>query len=270
MFRFFVEPEQLNQDPIIITGEDYNHIRNVLRMKTGDKILLCDGSDREYEAEIIGFTDDVSRDIQEQDMRNAADRRQGAQGCRHAVFCKITDVFGNARELPAKLTLFQGYPKGDKLEQIVQKAVELGACEIVPVMMNRCVVKLDEKKASKRVERLNGIALSAAKQSKRGMIPGVTNVMTFKQALDYAKDLECVIIPYECAEGMDYSRKIMQDAVCHSSIGIFIGPEGGFEQTEIDALSGIGGSTISLGHRILRTETAGMAVLSILMYMLEN
>ena len=270
MFRFFVESEQLNQEPIIITGEDYNHIRNVLRMRTGDKVLLCDGSDKEYEAEIIGFTDDVSQDTQRRDMKNYAGRNHVAQACKHAVLCRITDVFGNARELPARITLFQGYPKGDKMEQIVQKAVELGVCEIVPVMMNRCVVKLDEKKASKKVERLNGIALSAAKQSKRGMIPGVADVMTFKQALDYAKGLECVIIPYECAEGMDHSRRIMQDAVSHSSIGIFIGPEGGFEQSEIDGLSEIGGNTISLGHRILRTETAGMAVLSILMYMLEK
>lgn len=244
MYRFFVDQEQLNKDIVEITGEDYNHIRNVLRMKVGEKVLLCDGNDREYEAVIVEVSDSVK--------------------------LKITDVFGSSRELPAKITLFQGYPKGDKLEQIVQKAVELGAYEIVPVMMNRCVVKLDDKKAAKKVERLNAIAQSAAKQSKRGIVPKVREVMSLKQALGYAKSLECVIIPYECAEGMEYSRKVLEEAKNKKSVGIFIGPEGGFEASEIDSLKDIGGKIITLGHRILRTETAGMTVLSVLMWLMED
>lgn len=244
MYRFFVDQEQLNKDIVEITGEDYNHIRNVLRMKVGEKVLLCDGNDREYEAVIVEVSDSVK--------------------------LKITDVFGSSRELPAKITLFQGYPKGDKLEQIVQKAVELGAYEIVPVMMNRCVVKLDDKKAAKKVERLNAIAQSAAKQSKRGIVPKVREVMSLKQALGYAKSLECVIIPYECAEGMEYSRKVLEEAKNKKSVGIFIGPEGGFEASEIDSLKDIGGKIITLGHRILRTETAGMTVLSVLMWLMEE
>lgn len=247
MYRFFVDADQLENDFVEITGDDYNHIHNVLRMKIGEKVLLCDGSDREYEASIVEFSDAKS-----------------------AVRLKITDVFGTSRELPAKLILFQGYPKGDKMEQIVQKAVELGAYEIVPVMMNRCVVKLDDKKAAKKVERLNLIAESAAKQSKRGIIPKVKEVMNFNDALEYAKTLGCVIIPYECAEGMEYSRTVLKNAADKGSIGIFIGPEGGFENSEIEKLKAIKGNVITLGHRILRTETAGMTVLSVLMWLLEE
>lgn len=253
MYRFFIDHEQLNNDYIEIAGDDYNHIRNVLRMKIGEKVLLSDGSDKEYEAVIVEYCGSERNDC-------------GSS----AVRLKITDIFGNNRELPAKITLFQGYPKGDKMEQIVQKAVELGVYEIVPVMMNRCVVKLDDKKANKKVERLNSIAESAAKQSKRGIIPKVREVMTIGQAIDYAKSLECVIIPYECAEGMEYSRNILKEAADKGSVGIFIGPEGGFETSEIEKLKGLGGNIISLGHRILRTETAGMTVLSILMWLMEK
>ncbi len=250
MYHFFIDSRQLENDYIEITGDDYNHIRNVLRMKTGEKVLLSDGSDREYEACIVEYEDNTN---------------EGS-----CVRLKITDVFGNARELSSRITLFQGYPKGDKMELIVQKAVELGAYEIVPVMMNRCVVKLDDKKASKKVERLNSIAESAAKQSKRAIIPKVCNVMNMEQALEYAKALEYVIIPYECADNMEYSRKLLEEAADTTSVGIFIGPEGGFETSEIEKLQLIGGKEITLGHRILRTETAGMAVLSILMWLMEK
>ncbi|MBE5923190.1 MAG: 16S rRNA (uracil(1498)-N(3))-methyltransferase [Lachnospiraceae bacterium] len=250
MYRFFIDPEQLNNEYISISGDDYNHIRNVLRMKVGENVLLSDGSDREYEASIVEYVNDGGGDA--------------------AVSLKITDVYGQSRELPAKITLFQGYPKGDKMEQIIQKAVELGAFEVVPVMMNRCVVKLDEKKASKKVERLNTIALSAAKQSKRGIVPEVKPVMSMKEALSYAKELDYVIIPYECAEGVEYSKKIISEAVKEKKIGVFIGPEGGFDTSEIETLSDIGGKIITLGNRILRTETAGMTVLSILMFSLEQ
>lgn len=251
MYRFFVEQDQLNNEFVRIVGDDYNHIRNVLRMRLGEKVLISDGRDKEYEAAIVGFEDDACFDDS-------------------AVLLKITDVFGVSRELPSKITLFQGYPKGDKMEQIIKKAVELGVFEIVPVMMNRCVVKLDEKKADKKVQRFNNIALSAAKQSKRGVVPTVTGVMSFEDALDYTKSMDYVIIPYECAEGMNYSRQILEGASGYSSIGVFIGPEGGFEKKEIDMLVDMGGKVISLGKRILRTETAGMAVLALLMYMLEE
>ena len=247
MYRFFVEEEQVKNTPVYISGDDYNHIRNVLRLKKGEQVLLCTGGDKEY---VCAITDYHTEEKQ--------------------VELAIEDVFANARELPAKITLFQGYPKGDKMESIVQKAVELGVYEIVPVMMKRCVVKLDARKAEKKVERLNAIALSAAKQSKRGRIPEVKEVMTFSDAVKYAKQLDCVLVPYENAQGMDYARELVKSAVGQTHIGIFIGPEGGFEENEITELEQIGGKTLSLGHRILRTETAGITLLSILMFLLDK
>ena len=247
MYRFFVSPEQLLQEPIRICGEDYNHIHNVLRMKTGEEVLVTDQGEKEYLCEI----EDYDADTQE-------------------VLLRVVDVFGNNRELPAKIVLFQGYPKGDKMEQIVQKAVELGVAEIVPVMMKRCVVKLDEKKAAKKIERLNGVALSAAKQSKRGRIPEVKPAMNMEQAIQYARSLDSIIVPYESAEGMEYSKKVIDEITDGRSIGILIGPEGGFEPSEIGKIEAVGGKVISLGHRILRTETAGMVVLSLLMFGLEE
>lgn len=277
MYRFFIDSEQLNNDLISITGDDYNHIKNVLRMKIGEKVLLSDGSDKEYEACIIRYNDHNAYALNGYDSgeSNATvvsknKRHRDKHDIKDEVILKITDVFGSSRELPSKITLFQGYPKGDKMEQIVQKAVELGACEIVPVMMNRCVVKLDEKKAVKKAIRLNSIAEGAAKQSKRGIIPKVRDVMSMEQALEYAKSLEYVIIPYESAEGMEYSRRILKDAAEKGSVGVFIGPEGGFENFEVEKLKSIGGRIITLGHRILRTETAGMTVLSILMWLMED
>lgn len=247
MYRFFVKPEQLDNDIIYIGGDDYNHIHNVLRMKPGEQILLCDEGDKEYLCEIVDY-----------DMEHSK------------VEVSVLDIFGNARELSAKITLFQGYPKGDKLESIVQKAVELGAYEVVPTMMKRCVVKLDDKKAQKKVERLNTIALNAAKQSKRGVIPKVRQVMSVEEACEYAKDMDMLLLPYEHAEGMDYAKQIVSQAVGKQHIGIFIGPEGGFEPKEVELIESIGGKKISLGHRILRTETAGMVVLALLMFQLEE
>lgn len=247
MYRFFVKTGQLQGEKIYIEGEDYNHIKNVLRMKIGEEVLLCDESDKEYLCEIVDYDTEKNH-----------------------VEVKIKDVFGNARELSARVTLFQGYPKGDKMETIVQKAVELGVYEVVPVMMKRCVVKLDEKKASKKVERLNAIALSAAKQSKRGIVPKVRDVMNMTAACEYARDIEWMILPYENAEGMQYAKKVISEASKYTHIGLFIGPEGGFDTAEVEQIEAIGGKTISLGHRILRTETAGIVVLSLLMFELEE
>lgn len=246
MYRFFVKPEQLTHSPVMIKGEDYNHIKNVLRLKIGESIYLSDGTDREYECSISSY------DIQNE-----------------TVLAVITDVFAASRELPARLTLFQGYPKGDKMETVVKKAVELGAYEVVPVMMKRSVVKLDYKKSLKKTERLNNISLSAAKQAKRGMVPGVTNIMSLSEACEYAKDMDYILLPYENAEGMEYAGQVVKGAKDKENIGIFIGPEGGFEADEIEMLKSIGAKTFSLGHRILRTETAGMAVLSLLMFLFE-
>ena len=186
------------------------------------------------------------------------------------ILANILDIHGVESELKERIVLFQGLPKGDKMELVIQKAVELGASEIVPVRMKRCVVKLYEKKAGKKVERWNAIALGAAKQSKRGVVPQVSEVLTFQEAAAKARGLSALLVPYEAAEGMEHSRKLVRETKGKESIGVFIGPEGGFEPGEIEELKQAGGSILSLGRRILRTETAGMAVLSVLMFELEE
>lgn len=245
MYRFFIEPEACKDDFVRLSGGERNHIKNVLRLKVGETITVCTGEDREYICEILEYTDTE-------------------------VVARIVDILGTNGELPVEITLYQGLPKSDKLELIIQKAVELGAVRIVPVITKRTVVKLDSGKAAKRVERYNTIALSAAKQSKRNIIPQVDRVMTFTEALEDAKHLDMNLIPYEEAKGIQHSKEVIRKVAGKQSLGIFIGPEGGFAEEEIEVAKDIGAECITLGHRILRTETAGLAILSILMFELEQ
>ena len=247
MYQFFIQPEDITENDILITDEqDINHIKNVLRMRQGEKIALCcEASGKEYICSV---------------------EELGEGGIR----ARIEDINGQSRELPVRITLFQGLPKGDKMELIIQKAVELGAAEIVPVAMKRSVVKLDAKKAAKKVQRWNEIAKSAAKQAKRTLIPEVKPVMSWREAVEYGKSLEMLLLPYEDAEGIGHSREVLASMKGRQSLGIYIGPEGGFQEEEVAQAEEAGAQTITLGHRILRTETAGMAVLSILMFMLEE
>ena len=247
MYQFFIEENEIREDGIRISNpQNVNHMRNVLRMRPGEKVrLCCQETGREYLCVIV----DLSHD---------------------EILARIEDMDGENRELPCRITLFQGLPKGDKMEWIIQKAVELGAAAIVPVTMKRCIMKLDEKKAAKKVDRWNLIAQSAAKQSKRNRIPEVTKVLNFQEALRMASDMDGILVPYEDAEGMSHTRKILSDMKGKSSLAVFIGPEGGFEKAEVQALEEAGGQAITLGHRILRTETAGMTTLSILMYLMEE
>lgn len=245
MYRFFVESEACKGERIRIVGEDWNHIKNVLRLKCGEQIMVSNGIDREYICEIKEYGETE-------------------------VMVQVLDVLGLSKELPTKITLYQGFPKSDKLELIIQKAVELGAVRIVPVMTKRSIVKLDEKKAARKIERYNAIALSAAKQSKRSIIPQVADVMSFSEALEDAKSLDMNLIPYEEAKGIRHSRDVIRQVSGKRSLGIFIGPEGGFEEQEIAAAKAMGAQCITLGNRILRTETAGMTLLSILMFELEE
>ena len=244
MYRFFVDKEKTAGDTIVIDGGDYNHIKNVLRMKIGDDILISDKEEREYQCTITEFTKDT-------------------------VVTKIVDVFATESELNTKIYLFQGLPKADKMELIIQKAVELGVYEIIPVNTKRTVVKLDAKKEEKKIERWNAIANSAAKQSKRQIIPKVSKVLALEKALELASELEMVMVPYENAKGMSHAKATIKEAAGKKSIVIFIGPEGGFEENEIRKAMETGAIPISLGKRILRTETAGMAILSILMFEME-
>ena len=156
------------------------------------------------------------------------------------------------------------------MEWIIQKAVELGAVRLVPVAMKRSIVKLDTKKAAKRIARWNEIAKSAAAQSKRGRIPEVSGLMTFEEAIEDSKNLDFLLLPYEDARGMDAARQTVRDVKGKKSIGIFIGPEGGFEPFEVETAREAGARIMTLGHRILRTETAGMMLLSVLSFALEE
>ena len=237
MQRFFVEPHQIDGErhEIHITGSDVNHIVNVLRMKKGEELWISD-KEKEYHCVI----------------ENAGEN----EVLLHILYVQEPDY-----ELQNRIYLFQGLPKADKMELIIQKAVELGAYSVVPVSTRRCVVKLDNKKAEKKVSRWQQIAESAAKQSKR---------MTFKEALVYAKELDVLLIPYELAKGMKETKELIRSIEPGKSIGVFIGPEGGFEEQEVADAMEAGAKPITLGHRILRTETAGLAVLSVLMFQLED
>lgn len=246
MNRFFVDdPGAFSDRSVVITGEDVNHVKNVLRLKENDELIVSDGRGRDYHCRISGVTNEE-------------------------VVADICDICDNFSELSTEITLFQGFPKGDKMELIIQKTVELGVTRIVPVMTKRTVVKLDDKKAKKKTERYNMIAESAAKQSGRGMIPEVTMPVSFAEAVSMAEKLDMNIIPYEEAEGVEYSRNIIKSIKGKKSLGIFIGPEGGFAREEVEKALDAGASAITLGHRILRTETAGMAVISIIMFELEE
>ena len=234
MQRFFVEPYQIEEEAhrIHINGTDVNHIKNVLRMKCGEDVWISDGGDKEYHCQIEELGED--------------------EVLLHILYAQEPEY-----ELPNKIYLFQGLPKADKMELIIQKAVELGAFSIIPVETKRCVVKLDVKKAAKKVVRWQQIAESAAKQS-------------YKQALEFAKQLDVKLIPYELAKGMKETREILSEIKPGQSVGIFIGPEGGFEEEEVAKALEAGAHAITLGRRILRTETAGLAILSVLMFQLEN
>lgn len=247
MFQFFVDKTQIHEEEKLayITGEDVNHICHVLRMRTGEQFYVTDG---ESTGKYLCALQSAS---QEQ------------------VVCEILQHMEETSELPCEITLYQGLPKADKMEWIIQKAVELGVSRIVPVSMKHCVVKLDDKKAASKISRWQQIAEAAAKQSKRDVIPKIDQVMTLKQALQEAQTFEVSLMPYENAEGMEFTRKQLSNIRPGQRVAIFIGPEGGFDESEVEAALAQGTRPITLGRRILRTETAGLTVLSMLVYVLE-
>ena len=245
MYHFFVTPAQIADGYAVITGQDVNHIRNVLRMKTGEQVGIRDGISRSYICELENIGGEEIR-------------------------ARILEEDTNLSELPAELYLFQGLPKSDKMELIIQKMTELGVYRIVPVSMKRSVVKLDKKKADSKVKRWNMISESAAKQSKRSIIPEIMPVCTFNEALEMSQQLDVKLLPYECADGMAKTKKIIENLKGNESIGIFIGPEGGYDLDELSKAKEEGWEEITLGKRILRTETAGMMLMSVLMYMNEK
>lgn len=246
MYQFFVEPHQISDKTVRIEGADVNHIKNVLRMKVGEELSVSNGVDgKEYRCGIVAMDEEC-------------------------ITCELRFVKEDGVELPSEVYLFQGLPKADKMELIIQKAVELGVHAVVPVSTKRCVVKLDDKKAKSKIARWQGIAEAAAKQSKRRIVPEVKDVMSFKEAINFVKDFEVKLIPYELAEDMSKTKEIINSLQSGQKIAIFIGPEGGFEEGEVEAAMSAGVEPITLGKRILRTETAGFTVLSWIMYRLEQ
>ena len=268
-----------NGNVLRVTGEDYHHMVHVLRMKAGEELS-------------VSFTDEMpagSGQPETPEIRpgDHAEYRFGIEDITEdAVICRLRFVKRDTAELPVRVILLQGLPKGDKMEQIIEKNTELGVSEIVPVALKRCVVKLDEKKAASRVARWNKIAQSAAKQARRGVIPEVTRVMTLKEALSYAGDADCRLIPYEllaegafaenpkepsaAAEqtesGMPRTRRLLEGIAAGQSVAVLIGPEGGFTEEEVALSREAGFHPVSLGGRILRTETAGMTVMAWIAY----
>lgn len=246
MLHLFADPSDVQDELLTITGPEVNHIRNVMRLKPGEEISVSIGGDgKEYRYGIESYTED-------------------------SVLCRLRFVKDKEVELPVKVLLFQGLPKADKMDLIVQKAVELGAAEIIPVSMERCVVKLDTGKAAKKTARWQTIAESAASQSRRSIIPRVLAPMSMKEAVEYAKEqTEVRVIPYELQEDDGSVKQYLESLKEGQSVSIFIGPEGGFAPGEVELAKEAGIRPISLGRRILRTETAGLAILSWLIYILE-
>lgn len=243
MHNFFVEEGARGKDCFFITGNDFKHIKSVLRMQVGEEILVsCAG--KSSLCRIAGFGGDtVTAEI-------------------------LNENFGST-ELSLKIYLFQGLPKSDKAELIIQKAVELGVYSVIPCEMKRCVVRLEGNKKSSKRARWQSIAESAAKQSKRSIIPNVSEAISLDGALEIAKKLDTVIVPYENARGMSATADALKRVAVSKSVGIFIGPEGGFEESEIEKIKNAGGTSISLGSRILRTETAAITAVSMCMLAAE-
>ncbi|MBQ8300792.1 MAG: 16S rRNA (uracil(1498)-N(3))-methyltransferase [Clostridia bacterium] len=241
MPKFFVTQDKITDNQIIIDTEDVSHISRVLRLEIGDSITVCDGRGTDYEAE-----------ISEMEQKR--------------IICSITEKNPSNSEPNIEVTLFQGLPKASKMEYIIQKTTELGISKIVPVKLSRCVVKIDNKKdEAKKLDRWQKISEAAAKQSGRGVVPEICPIMTLDEVIKASKDFDLFFVPYECEEQKTL-KEILLSKPDVKTVGFVIGPEGGFDLSETEKLHQSGIETVTLGKRILRTETAGEAVLAMTMY----
>jgi len=243
MYNFFADESARRDGAFRITGGDLNHMKNVLRMRIGEEFLVSTGG-ISYLCRLAAYEED-------------------------AALAEILTENARDTSLPIKIVLFQGLPKSDKLEWIIQKAVELGADQIVPVEMHRSVVKLDEKKKAARRDRWQAIAEAAAKQSKRNLIPAVEIPVPYARAMEMAKETDVFLLPYEAKDGMAATQAALRGIRPGMTVGILIGPEGGFEPREVEAALAVGGMAISLGKRILRTETAAVTAVGMCMLYAE-
>lgn len=247
MPRFFVKTEQINENKITIIGEDVNHIKNVLRKKIGDKLEVCNQeTGTTFECEIA--------EINEAEIKN------------HII---SENKMTNSKIL---VDIFQGLPKAEKMELIIQKSVELGVNAIIPVKMQRCVVKLDMKSENKKIERWQKISESAAKQSGRNSIPQIHKIIKIEEISKLKNEYDIIIICYENEKENNIKKeiqKLKQNKKQEIRIAIVIGPEGGLEENEVKYLQKEGAKIVTLGNRILRTETVALNILSIIMYEFE-
>lgn len=243
MRRFFTEPENIKENFAYIY-DDAAHISRVLRLKEGEEVLIFDGSGYEYTARLTEIE-------------------------KNRCTAEILEKSEAKSEPKIKVTLFQGVPKSGKMEQIIQKCTELGIYEVVPVMTERCVVKFsDEKAAKSKTERWQKVAVEAAKQSGRGIIPKIAVPVRFSEAIDMLTKLDLSFMPYELLghEGNAEFNEVLSNSSDYKTIGIIVGPEGGFSGSEAKLAKSSGIRLCGLGRRILRTETVGAACTAILMY----
>ncbi|MCC8169761.1 MAG: 16S rRNA (uracil(1498)-N(3))-methyltransferase [Oscillospiraceae bacterium] len=241
MPKFFTARENISDTQIVIDNEDVNHISRVLRMNIGDEITVCDGRGFDYKVKITEIED-------------------------KKIICEITEKHKSDTEPNIEVTLFQGLPKASKMDYIIQKPTELGITRFVPCKLLRCVTKLENQKAEmKKTERWQKIAEAAAKQSGRGIVPKIVPPMTLEQVIEEMRGYDICFAPYECEEKKNL-RSVLRSKSEIKRAAYIIGPEGGFAPSEIDKITSAGIDTVTLGKRILRTETAGEAVLSMIMY----
>lgn len=251
MPKFFVKEEQIKDNEIIIIGQDVKHIKKVLRAKTGDELQICNSQNGE------NFLCEI------QDLEN------------EDITCKIKEKIQEKVESNIEVTIFQGLPKADKMEYIIQKSVELGVSNITPVEMKRCVVKLDGKDKIKKIERWQKISEVAAKQCGRDKIPQINNVINIQNICNLISEYDILLVAYENEKENTLKEQIeklkkQNNSESKIKIGIVIGPEGGLEENDVKKLKENGAQIITLGKRILRTETVALNILSIIMYELEN
>ena len=245
MPKFFTSAKNIKDDILIIESEDAKHIKKVLRLNENDIITVCDGQGTDYSAKITQINS-------------------------NEVVCSILESKKCDTEPEIEVTLYQGLPKASKMDYIIQKTTELGISRIVPVSLSRCVVKIENDSAEKKkIERWRKIAYEAAKQSGRGIVPQIDEIMTIDEVIADLKQCDMAFVPYEC-EQQTRLKTVIESKKDIKNVGFVIGPEGGFDITETEKLKAAGVQTVTLGKRILRTETAGEAVLAMVMYALDE
>ena len=244
MHHFFVKNNDIEGESIRLSGPDRHHAEDVLRLRIGEEVLISDEDGRDYRCSLASSDEE-------------------------SLIFEISERLEPDHDLPSQVWLSQGLPKSDKMEFIIQKATELGVSHIVPVSTKNTVVQLDEKKAARKLRRWQAIAEAAAKQSKRSRIPKVHEPMSFRRAAELAGEFEVSVIPYEDEHGIESLCEAIVGFIPGRRIGVIIGPEGGFDPLEVRYAKSRGVLPVSLGKRILRTETAAIVMLSMVMIRLE-